>query len=223
MLLSLLVSIIGSIVVSEIVFSFTEHQMHSRVMHKKTLPKWFYKKYPIFEDIFEGHAIRHHGIWYRDFDFEPNEAGRNDNIRFRTLDVIIIMTCLLPINALFFAVSPICGITFIVMLLIHGNVWNTIHTQMHLPTPAFFSNWGIYKWLAVHHYMHHQFTNKNYNIVFPLADYILGTKIPARRKDIRELLRLGYIEPKSARTKLILAKLRSQIATKREQQLALVS
>jgi hypothetical protein len=213
----MILSLITSIVLSETIFSFAEHQMHENFMHKKVLPRRFYQKpYMILQEIFEGHAVRHHGVWYRDFDFEANPEGKNDNIKFRLVDILIVLTCLLPIACLFFSFSLLAGVTFIVMLLIHAFLWNTMHSQMHLPQPVFFADWSIFRWLAVHHYMHHQFTNKNYNIVVPLADYILGTKIEPRRKDLRELLRLGYLKPRSPKTEIRLQKIRNKIATQRE-------
>jgi len=49
--------------------------------------------------------------------------------------------------------------------------------------------------------MHHQLTNKNYNIVFPLADYIVGTNVKPRIGDLCQMLYLGYLTPRSARVK----------------------
>jgi len=210
-------SLILYILLSEIIFSFAEHQTHRYFMHKKVLPEWIYRKYPsIFKDVFEGHAIRHHGIWYRQFDFEPHPEGREDNIKFRPVEIITALILFLPIDFLFLNISPLATVTFVVMLLIHAYTWNTIHSQMHLPKKVFFADWGIFRWLAIHHYLHHQLTNKNYNIVFPLADYILGTKIKPRKRDLRELLRLGYLKPRTIRTEMRLKKLRSQIALQRE-------
>ncbi|MCF4969119.1 sterol desaturase family protein [Nostoc sp. CMAA1605] len=213
----MLLSLVVYILLSEIIFSFAEHQTHQNFMHKKVLSEWFYKKYPnVFKEVYEGHAIRHHGIWYRQFDFEPHPEGSDDNIRFRAVEIITALVLFLPIDLLFWMISPLAGVTFVVMLLIHAFTWNTIHTQMHQPSDTFFADWGVFRWLATHHYLHHQFTNKNYNIVFPLADYILGTKIKPRMRDLRELLRLGYLKPRTARTELRLKKWRNQVALQRQ-------
>lgn len=210
-------TIILSLLACYVVFSFSEYHMHRYLMHRKSFPDWFYEKYPLFKEIYEAHAIRHHAIWYREFDFETHPDGRYDNIEFRAFDTAVIFFFVSPLILLFFLASPLSGITFIVMLLLHNFVWNLLHSQMHLPKNVFFANWGVFRWLARHHYMHHQMTNKNYNVVLPLTDYILGTKTEPRTRDLRELLRLGYLKPRSARTQAILDKMRSEIATKRSQ------
>jgi hypothetical protein len=210
-------SILLYIVLSEIIFSFAEHQTHQNIMHKRFLPEWIYKKYPkIFQEVFEGHAIRHHAIWYRQFDFELHPEGKDDNIRFRLGEIIVALICFLPITCLFYLISPLAGVTFVVTLLVHALTWNTIHSQMHLPKATFFADWGVFRWLAIHHYLHHQLTNKNYNIVCPLADYVLGTKIQPRMRDLRELMRLGYLKPRTTRTAMRLNKLRNQITYERQ-------
>jgi sterol desaturase/sphingolipid hydroxylase (fatty acid hydroxylase superfamily) len=64
--------------------------------------------------------------------------------------------------------------------------------------------------------MHHQATNSNYNVVFPLADYVLGTKKEPGIKDLRELMRLGYVKPQSNLAKKIIQAKQNQINIQRE-------
>ncbi len=204
-----------SLLACYVVFSFAEHQIHRHLMHKKFLPGWVYTKFDQLQEIWEAHAVRHHGIWYREFDFETHPEGIHDNIEFRLVDTATIFILVLPLNLLFFAASPLAGITFMVMLLVHNYWWNRLHSQMHLPKPVFFANWGLFRWLARNHYMHHQMTDKNYNVVLPFADYFLGTQTEPRTRDLRELLRLGYLKPRSAKTQVRLEKVRNQVAAKR--------
>jgi sterol desaturase/sphingolipid hydroxylase (fatty acid hydroxylase superfamily) len=64
---------------------------------------------------------------------------------------------------------------------------------MHKPERRFFSEWPIYKFLARHHYLHHKYPNKNFNVVLPLADYVLGTSIRATRSDLNGMYRSGLL------------------------------
>jgi sterol desaturase/sphingolipid hydroxylase (fatty acid hydroxylase superfamily) len=61
--------------------------------------------------------------------------------------------------------------------------------EMHKPEKRFFSHWSVYKFLARHHYLHHRYQNKNFNVVLPLADYVLGTSVRASRADLQGMYR----------------------------------
>ncbi len=210
-----LLKICLAFLISYVTISFMEYFMHSQIMHKKFLPAWVYRQWSYMQQIFEGHAIRHHGRWYREFDFEPHPEGRHDNIEITPTETVWLFLVASPVWVTLLPFSPLMSATFIVTGLVHISLWNLLHNQMHIPQPAFFMNWSAFRWLARNHYMHHQFTNRNYNIVFPLADYILGTKVEPRTKDMRELLRLGYLQPKSTRAKARLEALCANIATQR--------
>jgi hypothetical protein len=64
-------------------------------------------------------------------------------------------------------------------------VWNKIHLEMHKPEQRIFSKWQSYRFLARNHWLHHRYQSKNFNVVFPLADYVLGTRAEANDADIR--------------------------------------
>lgn len=206
-----LLIVVLSVVASYIAISLIEHQVHQNLMHKRRLPKWAYRVWPYIMEIYEGHAVRHHGIWYRDFDFEPHPDGRHDNIDIRLVETAWLFLAFAPIMLVFFAVSPIAGVVWIIMGIAHDRLWNILHNQMHMPEPVFFADWGLYRWLARHHFMHHQATNKNYNIVFPFADFVLGTVSKPRIRDLREMMRLGYLKPKSRRAKARLEAIRTKV------------
>jgi sterol desaturase/sphingolipid hydroxylase (fatty acid hydroxylase superfamily) len=54
-------------------------------------------------------------------------------------------------------------------------------------------HWSTYKFLARYHYLHHKYPHKNFNVVFPLADYVLGTHIRASTSDLEDMSRLGLL------------------------------
>jgi hypothetical protein len=220
--MSILLTVLLTMAISYVLISFTEHQVHSRMMHKKSFPNWFYKKWPYIFQIYEGHAIRHHGQWYRDFDFEPNEAGQLDNIFITTIETIWLFLLLSPAILAFFLVSPWAGITFFAFGIAHNRLWNMLHIQMHMPKPVFFAQWPLFHWLSRHHFMHHIYTNRNFNIVFPLADFVLGTVATPKLGHLREMMRLGYLQPRTTRAQLRLARTRSEYTIARSKVLATV-
>ncbi len=52
-----------------------------------------------------------------------------------------------------------------------------IHWCMHLPRKRNLERSGIFFRLNGHHLLHHRYMNKNFNVVLPLADTLLGTLI----------------------------------------------
>ncbi|MDQ7089261.1 MAG: hypothetical protein Q9M50_01240 [Methylococcales bacterium] len=168
-------------------------------MHHKKFPERVYDRMPYLLEVFESHAVRHHSIWYRKFDYEPDPIGREENLEILLVDIFAMLLLTLPAWATLMWFNPLAGIIFISMFFIHRFLWNTIHRQMHIPKDVIFRNWKIYRFLARHHFIHHQDMGKNFNVVFPLTDTLFGTVGKANKSDIREMLRLGYLLPRSTR------------------------
>jgi len=70
---------------------------------------------------------------------------------------------------------------------LHHWLWNKIHLEMHKPEQRIFSPWPIYKSLARDHWLHHRYRDKNFNVVFPFADYVLGTSARANAVDLERM------------------------------------
>jgi hypothetical protein len=69
---------------------------------------------------------------------------------------------------------------------------------MHMPRPVFYARWRIYRWQARQHFLHHRHRRGNFNLSFPLFDHVLGTTVEPTRSDVREMLLLGLLAPRSA-------------------------
>lgn len=179
-----IVQIVGWFIFSCILMSFIEHQVHSRLMHKRSLPR--------FKKTFEAHAITHHKDHYGEvFSDEPVPVGEDKEIRLTVRKAPIKA---LPIAALIALFSWSGAIVFVVTVTLHHWVWNKIHLEMHKPEQRIFSRWPVYKFLARYHWLHHKYPNKNYNVVFPLADYVLGTSAQATVTDREQMAQLGFLE-----------------------------
>jgi site-specific recombinase len=50
-----------------------------------------------------------------------------------------------------------------------------IHWCMHLPKARRVEKPWLFRRLNGHHLLHHRYMHKNFNVVFPLADFCLGT------------------------------------------------
>lgn len=147
-----------------ILMSFIEHQVHARIMHRRSIER--------FRKAFEAHAIFHHKHYSEIFSDEPVPDGEDKEIRLTTRKAPMKA---LPFAAIISLVSWQCGLVFIGVVVFHHWAWNKIHLEMHKPEQRGFSRWPIYQFLARYHWLHHRYPNKNFNVVFPFADYVLGT------------------------------------------------
>ena len=80
---------------------------------------------------------------------------------------------------------------FVAAMTFHHWAWNKIHLEMHKPEQRVFSTWPVYKFLARYHCLHHRYQDRNFNVVFPLADYVLGTSVRANEGDLKYLQQWG--------------------------------
>jgi hypothetical protein len=84
-------------------------------------------------------------------------------------------------------------VMFVAVMTFHHWAWNKIHLEMHKPEQRSFSAWPVYKFLARHHCLHHRYPNRNFNVVFPLADYVLGTHARANEDDLKFMQQAGLL------------------------------
>lgn len=192
---TLLTAIVGTVLLS-----FAEHAIHRNLMHRQQMWDWLYRRVPELRVLFRNHAVLHHGTYYERFDHEPNPEGKYFNLRILPADFLHLVVIFLPVLiGLALLVSMAAAATVLALIAAHTLVWNAAHVQMHVPeTGAWFRNTGYFRFIARHHFMHHQRSGRNYNVVLPLADFVLGTSAPPRLGDVREMLRLGLLTPRTA-------------------------
>jgi hypothetical protein len=172
--------------VSIVLMSFVEHQVHQNILHKSRFSKYIRS----LQKTFDSHAGLHHGHYASDFSDEPVGRGQDRGLRLNLTEGFFEI---LP-AALIVAIFSLPGaITFQVVICLHHAFWNLIHVEMHKPDQRFFSEWPAYKYLARHHYLHHKYPGKNFNITIPLADYILGTNAHASETDLKAMRQLGLL------------------------------
>jgi hypothetical protein len=192
--------VVSTFAVGVVLLSFIEHSIHRHIMHRHRLPAWMYRASEDFETQFQNHAVLHHGTYYKVFDHEPSREGKYFNLRILTPDIARLIVLFSPVCiALWVWLSPASALTLGAMVLSHCLLWNAAHVQMHVPERnSWFREAAWFRLLARHHFMHHRRTNRHFNVVLPLADYLLGTTVAPRRADVREMLRLGYVRPRTA-------------------------
>jgi sterol desaturase/sphingolipid hydroxylase (fatty acid hydroxylase superfamily) len=79
--------------------------------------------------------------------------------------------------------------TFVLVgvLTLHHLIWNLIHEEMHIPKRWWIRNFPGFRYLERYHWLHHKYSGKNYNIVLPFFDWIMGTYIGPTSKDQEQM------------------------------------
>jgi hypothetical protein len=149
--------------------SLMEYTIHRYLMHKSNFAKFLQNRY--LAETFRDHAIIHHARCYAVFDKESRSCARI-NIRIEPLTTLTVMAlpCLLVL-----LLDPITSLVLFVGAILNGVVWSEIHEEMHRPRGAWFSKLRTYQYLKRRHYLHHCYPNKNFNTLFLLWDWVLGT------------------------------------------------
>jgi hypothetical protein len=172
---SLAIDFIRLLVINLVIWSFVEWWVHGTVMHRRPLPEFLYRSVPYFEHAFRHHAVLHHSVYYRIYDHEPDPEGRFFNLRFRVSDLLSSNLFVAPLHAVYLCTEPIGSLALAVMITGYMFTWNALHVEMHIPSNRWWSRQPVFRFLNRHHYMHHVHPGRNFNVVLPLADYLLGT------------------------------------------------
>lgn len=154
-------------------FSLVEWSLHRFVMHKNL--KWF--SYP-----FKAHAVTHHGKFKADNTYHGND--RPNDIKKIPMawwnGPVLVLLASIPAVLLSYFSNHIEF--FLISILVGGcyyGAYEYIHWCMHLPRNRRIEFWSVFRWLNGHHLLHHRYAGKkngkNYNVVFPLWDWLLGT------------------------------------------------
>jgi sterol desaturase/sphingolipid hydroxylase (fatty acid hydroxylase superfamily) len=149
--------------------SLMEYTIHRHLMHKVAFAKFLENRYLV--DTFRDHAIVHHARCYAVFDEESGPCA-SINIRVKPLTTLTVtaLPCLLV-----FLIDPTTALVLFTGAVLNGAVWSEIHEEMHRPRGAWFSKLRSYRYLKRRHYLHHRYPNTNFNTLFPIWDWILGT------------------------------------------------
>jgi sterol desaturase/sphingolipid hydroxylase (fatty acid hydroxylase superfamily) len=173
--------------------SLFEYFVHRYIMHKELRIESPVGTISLFSEHHHRHAALHHGKYYRLFNHEEDEWGREQSIAFRPRETFYFEMAILPATLCMALLSPIIALLVLLTPPVHNYLWNTVHREMHQPRGARWSRWPVYRFLARYHYLHHRHTNANYNVVAPFADLVFGTTAMASPEDIIEMKRMGLL------------------------------
>jgi hypothetical protein len=163
------IQVVGWFVVLVVVMSIVEHQVHCRLMHKK--PRHFLlRDLAARQKMFTSHAVEHHRQYRAHFHDDPVPPGEDRGIRLNIREGLIESLPLAIVLSFFSTTAAVMW-----PMVVHHFLWNQIHLEMHKPEKRPFANWWAYKFVARHHFLHHRYPDKNFNVALPIGDFLFGT------------------------------------------------
>ncbi|HWD17870.1 MAG TPA: sterol desaturase family protein [Verrucomicrobiae bacterium] len=174
--------------------SFFEWVLHRYIMHR---PFWKFR-YP-----YERHALIHHKIFKADHTYHLIHEDDKHTIPMAWWNgPVLIVMCALPflvVACWFGKWGIVCGES--IACAAYYAAYEYMHWCMHLPKKRHVERSGIFFRLNGHHLLHHRYMQKNYNVVLPLADLLLGTLMLRSRAHFKQATgpSVPNVQPKTPR------------------------
>lgn len=161
--------------------SFFEWFWHKYWMHTPRVPK----------EAFHGHTIVHHGLYKGDQSYFVEEGDDPEHILLKPYALPLIFLVHLPVMlAIDRYLVPHTAIGGMIACVAYFLIYEYMHWNMHVPRGHFVERYRWFQFLRQHHKLHHRYMQKNFCVLFPLADWCFGTLITeeslARRRAERE-------------------------------------
>ncbi len=147
--------------------SFFEWTLHRFFMHKN----WKFFSYP-----FKAHAIVHHTCFKADETYHVQNEKDKEIVPMAWWNAPLLWSIHIPLFLFvqyIFSVPVFWGM--MAAMIFYYFAYEYMHWCMHIPKNRHVEHSPIYYRLNGHHLLHHRYMHKNFNVVLPLADLILGT------------------------------------------------
>jgi hypothetical protein len=165
MALSVLAGFIGSLIYG----SFLEWFVHKVVMHSTSISKL----------AFERHAVEHHGTRraLKTFYIPPGDEAAHYHIGESSV-IPLLWLAHLPLYWASWRLSHSLGVGIGAAAggLLYLMGYEFIHFFIHAPKNYWFQRTRLFRFYCEYHRVHHHKARLNYNIVIPLADFVLRTQ-----------------------------------------------
>lgn len=150
-----------------------------------SIVEWLFHKYvlhrPVFGFLrfaFVSHALVHHKQFRHDDTYHISKEEYQDNVGFAWWHgIVLVVLGAIPFAAVAIALGkPWLTLVPIPIFYAYVMAFEYLHTIMHVPANRWIERRGFFIYLKEHHRLHHHRYGKNLNVVFPLADLLLGTR-----------------------------------------------
>ncbi|MDI1477484.1 sterol desaturase family protein [Polyangium sp. y55x31] len=160
--------------------NLVEYLVHRGPMHRRK------KLLPI---LYERHTLRHHRFFTREA-MACDSAADFPIVLFPPVMILVVLGGVaLPVALLLFAVAtPNAGWLFVATAMAYFLTYEWLHFAYHLPERSLIAKSRLVRALRQRHALHHdlgRMAHENFNITFPLCDWLFGT-LGQQRNDDRE-------------------------------------
>ncbi|MEO8801644.1 MAG: sterol desaturase family protein [Polyangiaceae bacterium] len=159
-----------------------EWRVHKKVLHKRRWP---------FTELYDRHTPDHHAVYHEE-DMAIRSARELRLVLIPAVGVLGIVLATVPFA---FVVGLVFGSNagwlFVVTSSLFMVVYELLHLSYHLPADTFIGRQPLVHWLRRHHARHHDprlMQRWNFNVTFPVFDYLMGTVAP--EGDAKDIARL---------------------------------
>lgn len=163
--------------------SFFEWSLHKYLMHSD---RWM--SYP-----HRAHQLEHHEYFKADGSYfladETHPAEHRDHLTFAWWNAPLLVVLHAPLFALAAWIGGAAAAAGVFgALLAYYALYETLHYYMHVPKDRWVERTAWFGFIQEHHRLHHVYFQRNLNVVFPIADYLLGTRVPLPSDDFFDKL-----------------------------------
>jgi hypothetical protein len=156
--------------------SLAEWVFHRYWLHRPWLPK----------GCFTSHTLVHHQLCKFDDTFQVKDVEQHEALTFQwwggptliALNVLVWIPVTWALGAThvlpWWGASLVSAIALVVFGLYYAG-YEGFHYLMHKPSIPWIERSKLFRFLERHHRIHHARTDRNFNVLAPLADIVLGT------------------------------------------------
>ena len=154
--------------------SFFEWTMHRFLMHRP---------FSFFDYPFRTHTLTHHHIFNAGEGYHLKEEEHEDKVTFAWWNAPLLIGLHMPV---LYLAQKASGLPFlwpgVAAMALYYTAYESFHWVMHVPKERWIEKTAAFRFLDRHHRLHHLFQYRNFNVVLPVADLLLGTLITRREQ-----------------------------------------
>ena len=156
---------------------------------QSTLFEWIYHRYWLHRpwlppQMFTAHTLVHHQLCKHEDTFHITEPEQEEAMTFQWwAGFVLVSINMIPWALAALLLGRIGYPGWTVMATIGATIYvyylcyEGFHYLMHNPRWPWVENAGWFKFIKKHHQLHHIYMGKNFNVVLPFADLLLGTLV----------------------------------------------
>jgi hypothetical protein len=152
--------------------SFFEWALHKFVMHSARLLRYPHR----------AHELEHHALFRADATYflpgglHPESDAHH--LTFAWWNAPLLIALHLPLFALVYLLGGLGAVGgALLAMTAYYALYEYLHYAMHVPRGRWFERTRLFAFIQAHHRVHHLSYQRNLNVVLPLADLVLGTRL----------------------------------------------